>query len=72
MTFLVNKIKIYLNDLSTLHVLSGREIAIIAHICIKGSCFQKSVKSIIPGTYFKFHKLNHTKPLSTILSTNSP
>lgn len=54
-----------MNDLSTLQVVAGREIAIIAHIFLAGSnsvSFKTSVKSIISGTSFELHKMNHIKP----------
>lgn len=73
--FVMNKIKIYLNDLSTLQVVVRSEIAIIAHIFIEGSnsvSFKTVMKSILSGTSFYFHMLNHIKPSSTILTTNSP
>lgn len=71
----MNTIIIYLKDFSTLQVVAGSEIAIIAHIRIEGSysvSLKTSVKSIVSDTSFEFHILYYTKPSSTILSTNSP
>jgi hypothetical protein len=71
----MNIIIIYLKDLSTLQVVAGSEIAIIAHIRIEGSIsvsFQISIKSIVSDISFELLILYHTKPSFTILSTNSP